>query len=35
MSIATRKGDGGETDLLFGARVSKACDRIQALGEVD
>ncbi len=35
MSIATRRGDGGETDLLFGARVGKGSERIQALGDVD
>ena len=35
MSIATRKGDQGETDLLFGARCSKSHPRIHALGAVD
>lgn len=35
MSITTRRGDGGETDLLFGARVSKSHPRIHALGAVD
>lgn len=35
MSIATRKGDQGQTDLLFGHRLSKAHPRVQALGAVD
>jgi cob(I)alamin adenosyltransferase len=35
MSITTRKGDHGTTDLLFGQRVPKHHPRIQALGEVD
>jgi cob(I)alamin adenosyltransferase len=35
MSIATRRGDLGETDLLFGHRISKKHPRIHALGEVD
>jgi cob(I)alamin adenosyltransferase len=34
-SITTRRGDSGETDLLFGSRVSKTHPRIQALGDVD
>ena len=35
MSISTRKGDHGSTDMLFGQRVLKHHPRIQALGEVD
>jgi cob(I)alamin adenosyltransferase len=35
MSIATRRGDGGETDLLFGCRLSKSHPRVHALGSVD
>lgn len=35
MSISTRKGDGGETDLLFGCRVRKDYPRIAVVGAVD
>lgn len=35
MSIATRRGDEGETDLLFGCRLSKSHPRVHALGAVD
>ena len=35
MSIATRRGDQGETDLLFGQRTSKSHPRVHALGAVD
>ncbi len=35
MSIATRKGDQGQTDLLFGCRLSKSHARVHALGAVD
>ena len=35
MSISTRKGDHGETDLLFGCRLPKSHPRIHALGAVD
>jgi len=35
MSISTRKGDAGETDLLFGCRLTKSHPRIHALGAVD
>jgi len=35
MSISTRKGDQGTTDLLFGQRVAKNHPRVLALGEVD
>ena len=33
--IYTRTGDAGSTGLVDGARVSKACPRIAAIGEVD
>ena len=35
MSITTKKGDSGKTDLLFGSRVAKAHPRLHAVGEVD
>lgn len=35
MSITTRRGDTGETDLLFGCRVQKDYPRIDAIGCVD
>lgn len=35
MSIATRRGDEGETDLLFGCRLSKSHPRVHALGAMD
>jgi cob(I)alamin adenosyltransferase len=35
MSISTRKGDAGSTDLLFGQRVLKSHPRVIALGDVD
>jgi cob(I)alamin adenosyltransferase len=35
MSIATKKGDGGETGLAGGVRVSKADVRVEAYGSVD
>jgi len=35
MSIATRRGDGGETGLAGGARVSKADARVEAYGTID
>jgi len=35
MSITTRRGDTGETDLLFGCRVKKDYPRIDAIGCVD
>ena len=35
MSIATKRGDGGETDLLFGCRLSKSHPRVHLLGAVD
>ena len=35
MSIITGRGDNGETDLLFGKRIRKTSQRIEALGCVD
>lgn len=35
MSIITGRGDAGETDLLFGKRIAKTSQRIEALGCVD
>jgi cob(I)alamin adenosyltransferase len=35
MSIATMRGDGGQTGLAGGVRVSKASDRVEAYGTVD
>lgn len=35
MKIYTRRGDGGETDLLAGGRVAKDHPRIEACGAVD
>ena len=35
MSITNRKGDHGQTDLLFGRRLSKSHPRVHALGTVD
>ncbi len=35
MSITTRKGDSGETDVLFGCRLAKSHPRVHALGAVD
>lgn len=35
MKIYTRTGDGGETGLFGGERVSKASDQVEAYGEVD
>ncbi|MFZ4764650.1 MAG: cob(I)yrinic acid a,c-diamide adenosyltransferase [Roseimicrobium sp.] len=35
MSITTRRGDNGETDLLFGCRVQKNYPRIETIGCVD
>jgi cob(I)alamin adenosyltransferase len=34
-SITTRRGDAGQTDLLFGGRVAKSHPRLQAVGDVD
>ncbi len=35
MSIATKRGDGGETGLAGGIRISKADLRVEAYGTVD
>ncbi len=35
MSITTKRGDAGVTDLLFGGRVGKAHPRLHAVGEAD
>lgn len=35
MSISTRRGDAGETDLLFGKRVPKIHARVACCGAVD
>jgi len=35
MSICTKKGDEGQTDLMFGKRVSKCDARVEACGAVD
>lgn len=35
MSIITGRGDSGETDLLFGKRISKTSLRIEVLGHID
>ena len=35
MSITTRKGDTGHTDLLYGQRAPKSHPRIHALGAID
>lgn len=35
MAIITKRGDEGETDLMFGKRASKVSARIEALGAVD
>src|ERR1043165_7300886 len=35
MSIATMRGDGGETGLAGGIRVSKASERVETYGTID
>ena len=35
MSITTKRGDRGFTDLLFGGKVAKGDPQIEALGTVD
>jgi cob(I)alamin adenosyltransferase len=35
MSIATTRGDGGETGLAGGIRVSKSSERVEAYGTID
>src|SRR5690242_9968643 len=35
MSIATMRGDGGQTGLAGGVRVSKSDERVEAYGTID
>lgn len=35
MSIVTKRGDEGETDLLYGKRISKTHLRVETLGTID
>ena len=35
MSISTKRGDSGETDLMFGKRVPKTHPRVRTCGAVD
>ncbi len=35
MSITTKRGDNGETDLMFGKRIAKTSLRFTALGTID
>ncbi|MGJ8726743.1 MAG: cob(I)yrinic acid a,c-diamide adenosyltransferase [Roseibacillus sp.] len=35
MSIITKRGDEGETDLLYGKRISKTDLRVETLGAID
>jgi len=35
MSIITKRGDNGETDLMFGKRIAKTHPRVEAYGNVD
>ncbi len=35
MSIITQRGDHGDTDLMFGKRISKTSQRIETLGSID
>ena len=35
MSISTKRGDDGQTDLMFGRRVSKSDQRVAAYGAAD
>ncbi|MGJ8697913.1 MAG: cob(I)yrinic acid a,c-diamide adenosyltransferase [Verrucomicrobiaceae bacterium] len=35
MSITTKRGDLGQTDLLFGGKAGKTDPQVEALGEVD
>jgi cob(I)alamin adenosyltransferase len=35
MSITTQRGDGGESDLMYGRRVPKTHPRLAACGDVD
>lgn len=35
MSVITKRGDDGHTDLMFGKRALKTCDRLETYGTVD
>ena len=35
MSITTKRGDDGGTDLMFGKRTAKVGNRIEAIGSLD
>lgn len=35
MSITTKRGDEGETDLLYGKRIAKTALRVETLGAID
>jgi cob(I)alamin adenosyltransferase len=35
MSIITKRGDSGETDLLFSRRICKTSQRVAAMGVMD
>ena len=35
MSITTRRGDDGSTDLMFGKRIAKTEARVEAIGSLD
>ena len=35
MSIVTKRGDDGNSDLLFGKRTSKTDPRLEAVGTID
>ena len=35
MSITTKRGDDGGTDLMFGKRTAKVDNRIEAIGSLD
>ena len=35
MSITTKRGDDGGTDLMFGKRIAKKDHRIEAIGSLD
>ncbi len=35
MSVITKRGDEGQTDLMFGKRISKTAPRLEAYGSID
>jgi len=35
MSVITKRGDEGQTDLMFGKRISKTAARLEAYGSID